>query len=51
MTAKSKRNTMADYLSRRPPGEGDNKPENNENIELDISNNAYEISTLNSKNI
>jgi len=41
---------MADYLSRRPPGGGDNKPGNNENIELDISNNAYEISTLNSNN-
>lgn len=39
---------MADYLSRRPPGEEDNKPEKDENTELDISNNAYEISTLNS---
>ena len=38
---------MTDYLSRRSPGE-DNKLEKQENIELDISNNAYEIGTLNS---
>ena len=40
---------MTDYLSRRSPGE-DNKLEKQENIELDISNNAYEIGTLNSNN-
>ncbi|CAC5398015.1 unnamed protein product [Mytilus coruscus] len=46
-------NTIADYLSRRPKNKIDDPQtleeiNENDNIEMDISNKAYEISTLNS---
>lgn len=46
-------NTIADYLSRRPKNKMDDPQtleeiNENDNIEMDISNKAYEISTLNS---
>ncbi|CAG2232916.1 Transposon Ty3-G Gag-Pol polyprotein,Retrovirus-related Pol polyprotein from transposon opus,Retrovirus-related Pol polyprotein from transposon 297,Retrovirus-related Pol polyprotein from transposon 17.6,Transposon Ty3-I Gag-Pol polyprotein [Mytilus edulis] len=40
-------NTIADYLSRRPPGQEGNQNQN-ETIEVDISDKAFQINTLNS---
>ncbi|CAC5415434.1 unnamed protein product [Mytilus coruscus] len=48
-------NTIADYLSRRPNrievNKSDNKKTDDEDIEIDISNKAYEINTINSNEI
>ncbi|CAG2214183.1 Retrovirus-related Pol polyprotein from transposon 297 [Mytilus edulis] len=40
-------NTIADYLSRRPPGQEGNQNQS-ETIEVDISDKAFQINTLNS---
>ncbi|CAC5417995.1 unnamed protein product [Mytilus coruscus] len=48
-------NTIADYLSRRPNqievNKSDNKKTDDEDIEIDISDKAYEINTINSNEI
>ncbi|CAC5369707.1 unnamed protein product [Mytilus coruscus] len=48
-------NTIADYLSRIPNqievNKSDNKKTDDEDIEIDISNKAYEINTINSNEI